>query len=166
MLTCGSWAGQHLNVPDWFGDQKQFLTSRINNLSLYLSQNSCHILSCTSLSRPIQLSTARVIKSCLAIIVFHWLITVWSDVLRGANWAFLDLSEELEVVIVFPFLPNMISVLHRSLIDRQMNREPVRNAVTAEYTLHCTWWSVKPHDYYYFILYLSVSHMSELQKHL
>lgn len=55
--------------------------------------------------------------------------------LRGANWAFLDLSEELEVVIVVPVLPNMISVLHRGLIDRHMKREPVKNAVTTEYTL-------------------------------
>lgn len=45
---------------------------------------------------------------------------------RRANWALLALSEELEVVIVFPFHPNMISILHRSLTDRQLNREPVK----------------------------------------
>lgn len=166
MQTCGSWAGQYLNPSHWFGDWKQCLTSGINNLFWYLSHNSWYILSYTSRSRPIQLSTARVIKYSLTIIASHWLIIVWTDVLRGANWSFPDLSEELKVVIVFAFLPNTISVLHRSLTDRQMNREPVKNAVTAEHTLHCTWWSVKPHDYYYFILYLSVSHMSESQKHL
>lgn len=122
MLTDASWAGLYLNPASWFGVWKRFLPSRIDNLSLYLPQNSCHMLSCSFCSRPVQLSTSRVIKSCLAIVGCHWLIRVWSDVLQGANWAFWDLSGELEVVIIFPFLPNMISGLQRSLIDSQMNR--------------------------------------------
>lgn len=113
------------------------------------------MLWCISCSRPIQMSTARVIKSCLAIIVPHWLIIVLTDMLQGANWALLDLPKELEVVIIFLFLLNMISILHRSLIDGQMNREPVKNEVTAE-------WSVKQMiiTILFIYLFLNVSHMS------